>query len=87
MTLHCGGKKGDPQIDILTDNDDCPDCSLQESLVDLSNVATEGLSLIKAVLEELVNSTGKEIRAIKIPFSIINQTYPNLFQCPREAKQ
>ena len=66
--MHCGGKKGDPQIDILIDNDECPDCSWQESLDDLSNIATERFNSIEAVLEELVNSTGKQISAIKIHF-------------------
>ena len=72
VILHCGGKEGEPQIDILTDHHDCPDGSCQEAFEDLSKIATDRFNLIKAVLDEIVNSTaeivnttGKQVRILR----------------------
>ena len=57
--MYCGGMQGDPQIDILTDNLECPNGASQESLDDLSKVAAEMFNFIK----DIVNTTGKKIGA------------------------
>ena len=71
VTLHCGGKEGEPQIDILTDHHECPDGSCQEAFEDLSNVATERFHLIQAVLDAIVNATGMQVQILRENYQII----------------